>query len=344
MAVDILRAVERNSHHRFEVREGGDIGVLSEERLGAALSSDVADFCSAVFASGGAVLCGPGGGRFVYDLRARFDLFCKLTPISPLSRAPCGRRDQAERAQERRYRRGPGKYRRRLFRPVGTERSGDSLLSAFHRFEYTAVQVERILQVAIRLAKSRRGGLCLVVKPGGVPSISKLWMESFASLTRDAGLQTTMLEIDNATFQVIAKAQDFDVIVSPNMYGDILADCAALLLASRGMSYSGNFGSSEKAVYQTGHGAAHDLAGKDIANPIGQVCSLAMMLRESFELVDIASTIETAIETTLSSGWRTPDIAEPGSRVVGTRELGERLVDAVELGLAEAVYASVVAP
>ena len=129
--------------------------------------------------------------------------------------------------------------------------------------------------------------------------------------------------------------KEFDVVVCPNMFGDILADCAALLLASRGMSYSGNFGESGIGVYQTGHGAAFDIADKDVANPIGQVCSLAMLLRESFGLADIASAIEEAIDTTLARNWRTADIAETGSRVIGTREFGDRLVEAVEEALAE---------
>ncbi len=127
--------------------------------------------------------------------------------------------------------------------------------------------------------------------------------------------------IDNATYQLIANARQFDVIVSPNMFGDVLADCGALLLGSRGMSFSGNFSAKGYAVYQTGHGAAHDIAGADVANPIGQINSLSMLLRESFAWPEAAKALETAVTTTLAQGY--PPLMIP--RVVGTRELGHRI-------------------
>lgn len=100
------------------------------------------------------------------------------------------------------------------------------------------------------------------------------------------------------------------------------------------MSFSGNFGALGRAVFQTGHGAAHDLAGTGRANPIGQILSLAMLLRESFGDLPLASAIEEAVETTLREGWRTPDVAEPGSRVVGTREMGDCISRTLEKLLA----------
>ena len=120
--------------------------------------------------------------------------------------------------------------------------------------------------------------------------------------------------IDNATYQLIANARQFDVIVSPNMFGDVLADCGALLLGSRGMSFSGNFSAKGYAVYQTGHGAAHDIAGADVANPIGQINSLSMLLRESFAWPEAAKALETAVTTTLAQGYRTRDIATHDSK------------------------------
>jgi 3-isopropylmalate dehydrogenase len=109
------------------------------------------------------------------------------------------------------------------------------------------------------------------------------------------------------------------------MFGDILADCGSLLLASRGMSFSGNFGPAGRAVYQTAHGAAHDLAGTDRANPIGQILSLAMLLRESFDLGDIADDIENAIEEVLRNDWRSADIATCNSTLIGTQKMGEMI-------------------
>jgi len=127
------------------------------------------------------------------------------------------------------------------------------------------------------------------------------------------------------------------VIVSPNMFGDVLADSGALLLGSRGMSYSGNFGDDRRAVYQTGHGAAHDIAGHDLANPIGQMLSVAMMLRESFGLLRDAARVEAAIESTLARGYRTRDIRSPHSTVVGTRALGELVIESVLAAARETV-------
>lgn len=114
------------------------------------------------------------------------------------------------------------------------------------------------------------------------------------------------------------------------MFGDVLSDCAALLLGSRGLSYSGNFGAKGIATYQTGHGAAYDIADQDVANPIGQILSAAMMLRESFGLYKEAAAISVAIKQILASGVRTIDIAGPDSRVIGTREMGQYIANAVK--------------
>lgn len=114
------------------------------------------------------------------------------------------------------------------------------------------------------------------------------------------------------------------------MFGDVLADCGALLLASRGLSFSGNFNDLGHAVYQTGHGAARDISGKDIANPIGQIFALGMMLRESFCWPEADATLRQAVRNTLRQGITTSDLIMPGTRIVGTAEFG----DAVATNLA----------
>ena len=121
-------------------------------------------------------------------------------------------------------------------------------------------------------------------------------------MVEGTGIALAELEIDNAVFQLIANPGQFDVVLSPNMFGDVLADCAALLLASRGLSYSGNFNDAGNAVYQTGHGAARDIAGKDVANPIGQILSLGMMLRESFCWPEADAALRQAVRETLKPG------------------------------------------
>jgi 3-isopropylmalate dehydrogenase len=327
-ALEVLRTLGRHTSRRFEIRTGGPIGIDAQKISGKSLTDEVMEFCGAVFRDQGAVFCGPGGGRFVYDLRAHFDLYCKFTPLKPLPAL----RDAGVLRPEHlggidivAVRENTGG----LYFGEWGRREGDSAV-AFQRFSYRAEEVERILGVAHRLARSRRRRLCVTVKPSGVPAISQLWEERVRHLNREQDVEVRLLEIDNAAYQLIANARQFDVVVSPNMFGDVLADCGALLLGSRGMSFSGNFGDGGRAVYQTGHGAAHDIAGTDSANPIGQIQALAMMLRESFDWAAGAEAIEKAVETTLAQGYRTPDIAVPGCRVVGTRELAGLVCRAVE--------------
>jgi 3-isopropylmalate dehydrogenase len=137
-----------------------------------------------------------------------------------------------------------------------------------------------------------------------------------------------MMNVDLAGYELIRNPARFDVLVAPNLFGDILADLAGLLVGSRGATYSGNFNASgQAAVYQTNHGCAHDLAGTNSANPAGQILSLAMLLRESFGMEEAASHIERALAQSWRKGWRTADLAEPGCRVVGTSEMAEQVAE-----------------
>jgi 3-isopropylmalate dehydrogenase len=200
---------------------------------------------------------------------------------------------------------------------------------AEHAFSYTEEQARRILDVGARLAARRRGCLTIIVKAGGIPSVSRLWCDCAAEAARGAGVALAALDVDYAAYRLIQHAAELDVIVAPNMFGDVLNDLGAVLLGSRGVSYSGNFTPDGAAVYQTNHGAALDLAGTGRANPGGQVYSLAMLLRESFGLDAAAALLEAALDDVWARGFRTADVAEPGSKVVGTVEIGDRLADAI---------------
>ncbi len=331
VTMGILDLVAKCTCENFDIRIGGKIGLPAQAESGRPLTPEVIDFCQSIFEERGALFCGPGGGRFVYDLRAHFDLYCKFTPIRP---APALRNvgvlkpEAVSNVDVIVVRENTGG----LYFGDGAM-AGEAEKSARHTFGYTEAQVHRILEAAIRLAQMRRGKLSVILKPGGIPSISKLWMGKLDELAARAAIQPEVLEVDNAVYQLIANASRFDVVVAPNAFGDILSDGARLLLGSRGLSHSGNFGVAGCAVYQTGHGAAHDLAGTNRANPIGQILSLAMMLRESFCLQEAAEAIETAIEETLRAGWRTADIVEAGSRVVGTKEMGVLIARQLEVAL-----------
>jgi 3-isopropylmalate dehydrogenase len=324
VALDLLSLLAERSERRIRISTGGLIGVAAKQLHGTSLSGEAIEFARSIFADDGALFCGPGGDRFVYELRREFDLYCKFTPIEPLPELRNSGQVRPEivaKADMIAVRENMGGIYQGSWEDA--EDGGEAV--ARHSFEYRETMVRRIVQVAVTLASRRRGRVQLVLKPGGIPSITRLWRRCAEEQARDAGVALSELEIDNAVFQLIANPGQFDVVLSPNMFGDVLADCAALLLASRGLSYSGNFNDRGNAVYQTGHGAARDIAGKNVANPIGQVLSLGMMLRESFSWPEADQALRSAIRGTLRSGYCTGDVAAPGLQAVGTDEFGAQL-------------------
>jgi 3-isopropylmalate dehydrogenase len=336
--LDVLAVLDRSTDWKFSVNTGGDIGIPAKQKTGRPLTCEAAAFCDRIFTDAGAILCGPGGGRFVYELRSEFNLFCKFSPLRPLAAlagaGPLAAHAVADVDIVMVRENASGLY----FGSWGRETTRRGIARAYQHFTYDADEVGRIIQVARDLAGTRRCRLTLAIKPAGMPAISELWTEIFTEQLQNSAVEGEILEVDNTAYQLIQAAKRFDVVVSPNLFGDILADCGGLLLGSRGLCFSGNFGYDGRAVYQTGHGAAHDIAGTDRANPIGQILSLAMLLRESFGLEELAAGIESAIEVTVKSGWRTPDIAVPGCRVVGTREMGRRIADSLARLLAAPDY------
>jgi len=329
-ALEVLDAVRSAGPAEFEVRTGGAIGRDAELMTGRTLTDDVTEFCERIFGDGGAVLCGPGGGRFVYDLRRRFDLFCKISPLKPVGalceagrlKAACVAGADVLIVRENSGGVYQGDWGETLDPQAGRV--------AEHAFRYTETQVRRLLEVACVLAAGRKGRLAVVVKEGGIPAISALWRDVGGESAARAGIDVSFIDIDLAAYRLVQDPLAFDVIAASNLFGDVLADVGAVLLASRGMSFSGNFSSAGAAVYQTNHGSALDLSGQGRANPIGQIASTAMMLRESFGLAREAAWIEASIEDVLRHGFRTFDVAEPGATIVGTAELGRRIAAEVQ--------------
>jgi 3-isopropylmalate dehydrogenase len=328
-ALSVLSAVVEAGGPRFEVRKGGAIGREAEAQSGRTLTEEVAAFCGEAFAAGAPILAGPGGGRFVYDLRRRFDLFCKISPLCPLDAlAHAGRLKVSAVA---------GTDILILRENVGGVYQGDWSEGADssegrvcdHRFRYTERQVRRVLEGAARLAARRRGLLAVVVKEGGIPGISALWRALGGEAAARAGVTATFPDVDLIAYRLIQEPRAFDVIAAPNLFGDVLADLGAVLLGSRGLSFSGNFSEDGAAVYQTNHGSAVDLAGLDRANPLGQIASLAMLLRESLGLHREAGWIEAGVADVLRLGFRTFDVLEEGTTLIGTAEMGERIASAV---------------
>jgi 3-isopropylmalate dehydrogenase len=332
-ALRVLAAVEQATGLKFELRHGGPVGEEAEKQFGSVFPESTAQFFADIFERGGAILNGPGGGRFVYDLRQRFDLFCKFAPVQPwpeLARETQISTDDLARLDMLIVRDNSGG----VYQGSWKTRETDSGKFAEHTFHYTEAQVQRLAEVAARAAAARQGKMHVIIKDGGVPSISTLWREVSVAAARKHSVETLFMNIDLAAYEFIRNPSRFDVVLTPNLFGDILVDITGALLGSRGVTFSGNYDAAGHGVYQTNHGCAHDLAGADVANPAGQILSLAMMLRESFSLPDAAALMENALAETWREGWRTADIAEPGCDVVGTRTMTEKICHKV-LQLAE---------
>jgi len=329
VCLEVLSALESAGAGRFRVCYGGLIGHDAEVRHGAALSAEADQFCRDVFASSGALLHGAGGGRFVYELRKRFDLFCKISPVRVCPELRNAVRLKPEHidgidfiiVRENCAGIYQGKWQE-TYAP-------DGMRTAEHSFSYTEVEVRRIVEVAARIARRRRGTLTVVLKEGGVPTISKLWRDSALEIADANGIEVQFMNVDYAAYYLVQHPKQIDVMVAPNMFGDVMIDVTSVLLGSRALGYSGNFSADSAAVYQTNHGAAHDLAGKNVVNPVGQIFALAMLLRESFGMSEASCLVERAVRQVWSQGWRTHDLGEPGCRLAGTREMGSLVGDAV---------------
>lgn len=327
VALKILRTAAGGTRFSFNIEVMDNPAASLDSQV---VSKDVIAFCESIFARGGAVMAGPVGGRVVYDLRGNFDLFCKITPLVPgaaLRSTGVIKPEVLEGINILIVRENSGG----IYMGQWSEKNSDNHASATHSFTYRKAEALRILRVAFELAANRRRRLTLILKTEGLPSISRVWITALKELAPEWNhVDCEILEVDNAAFQLIRYPHKFDVVVTGNLFGDILSDCGGLLLGSRGLCFSGNFGKGGNAIYQTGHGAAYDIAGRDKANPIGQLTSLSMMLRTSFALKALSVKIERGITKALSDGWRTPDIAGPGSKIVGTRELGRQIALAIE--------------
>jgi 3-isopropylmalate dehydrogenase len=197
---------------------------------------------------------------------------------------------------------------------------------------YSESEVERIAHVAFRLARARRRKVCSVDK-ANVLEAMQLWREVVTRVGAEyPDVELTHLFVDAASMMLVRSPRQFDVIVTGNVFGDILSDCAAMLAGSIGMLPSASMAGGRKGLYEPVHGSAPDIAGKNIANPLGSILSMAMMLRHSFDRPDFAERVQRAVGFVLAEGYRTADIFQPGMKQVGTREMGDAVADALRSG------------
>ena len=203
----------------------------------------------------------------------------------------------------------------------------DSGLSAFNTMIYSKEEIERIGRVAFEAARKRGKSLCSVDK-ANVLEVSVLWREIMSGLASEyPDVKLSHMLVDNAAMQLVREPKQFDVIVTGNLFGDILSDIAAMLTGSIGMLPSASLNSKNKGMYEPVHGSAPDISGKQLANPLAAILSIAMMLKYSFGLDEASLSIENAIEEVLSEGYRTNDLEGLEENILSTSEMGNRIVE-----------------
>jgi 3-isopropylmalate dehydrogenase len=362
-AVEVLDAVGDRFGHVFnyvELEAGGKAIDSSGEPLPAE-TLEAAKQCDAL------MLAAVGGPKWdtlpghlrperaLLGLRAGLGVFANLRPavLLPQLRAACPLKDEILTASNSE---GKPSFDLLIVREltggiyfgkrgrIDEASTGHSPGSAFDTETYSWEEIERVLRVGYNAAEQRRKKLCIVDKANILES-SRFWREVAAEVSKDyPGIETSYLYVDNAAMQLVRAPGQFDVIVTSNMFGDILSDEASVLTGSIGMLASASLGApacdvggSRLGMYEPIHGSAPDIAGRDIANPLAMILSGAMMLRYSFSLEKEAAAIEAAVNKVLYEGYRTGDIVNRSGggvneKVVGTQAMGQAVLKALEEG------------
>ncbi len=212
-------------------------------------------------------------------------------------------------------------------RGVRTLDSGER--EGYNTLAYRESEIERICRVAFDVAGKRGKHVCSVDK-ANVLECTELWREVATRIGAEhADIELHHMYVDNAAMQLVREPKQFDVMVTTNMFGDILSDCAAMLTGSIGMLPSASLDENGKGMYEPIHGSAPDIAGKGIANPLATILSVAMLLRYSLNEAAMAARIERAVDEVLDDGLRTTDIHSPGATEVGTEAMGDAVVEAL---------------
>ena len=213
--------------------------------------------------------------------------------------------------------------------PRGQRKTEAGEREGFDTMKYSESEIRRIAHVAFAIARKRQRKLCSVDK-ANVLDTSILWREVVTEVGKEYfDVELSHMYVDNAAMQLVRTPKQFDVMLTGNMFGDILSDEASMLTGSIGMLPSASLDADNKGLYEPVHGSAPDIAGKNLANPLATILSLAMMLRYTFAIEDAAQRIEKAVRTVLKNGLRTADIYQDGTTRVGTKEMGDAVVAAL---------------
>jgi len=213
--------------------------------------------------------------------------------------------------------------------PRGMRTNQDGVREALNTMIYTEPEVRRIAHVAFDIAMKRGKKLCSVDK-ANVLEATEFWKEIVIEVAKEyPDVQLSHMYVDNAAMQLVRNPKQFDVIVTGNIFGDILSDEASMLTGSIGMLASASLNETKKGLYEPAHGSAPDIAGKNLANPLATILSVAMMLRYTFNDETSAQRIESAVKKVLAAGYRTADIFEPGMKKVSCSNMGDQVVQAM---------------
>ncbi len=213
--------------------------------------------------------------------------------------------------------------------PRGQRKTDSGEREGFDTMKYSESEIRRIAHVGFTIAGKRNRKLCSVDK-ANVLDTSILWREVVTEVGKDyPDVELSHMYVDNAAMQLVRAPKQFDVVLTGNMFGDILSDEASMLTGSIGMLPSASLDANNKGLYEPVHGSAPDIAGKNLANPLATILSVAMMLRYTFGIDDAAQRIEKAVGSVLQQGLRTPDIYQQGTTEVGTSQMGDAVVAAL---------------
>lgn len=333
-AVKVLKAVLKNSPEDFEFKEYW-VGGTAIDKCGKALPEETLNGCR----EADAVLLGAVGGpkwdhlpaserpetAALLGLRQGLEFYANIRPVKMLESlidSSTLKKEVVENVDMVVIRELTGGVY------FGEKKRIENPLSAYDMMAYSAPEIERIVRLAFEIAQNRRKKVCSVDK-ANVLETSRLWREIAIKVSKDfPEVELTHLYVDNAAMQLVRYPEQFDVIVTENMFGDILTDLASMLGGSIGMLSSASM-NGKKGMYEPAHGSAPDIAGKNLANPLATILSAALMLRNTFGLEDQAQQIEAAVAKVLEQGYRTADLARPGDKRVGTKEMGDAVVAAL---------------
>lgn len=325
-AVAVLDKVAIMYGHEVEY-EYVSAGGVSLDEFNKPLQDNAIEICN----SCDAVLLGAVGGpkwddypselrpeKALLALRGGLGLFCNLRPavLYPQLKAACPLKDEVIESGL------DIMVVRELTGGIYFGKRGGDGNSAFDTLQYSVEEIRRIALMAFEIAKKRNGKVTSIDKANILTS-SQLWRKVVNEVGRDyPEVELSHLYVDNAAMQLIRKPSQFDVILTGNMFGDILSDEASMLTGSIGMLPSASLRTDKFGMYEPIHGSAPDIQGMDMANPIATILSLSMMLRYTFSLNEEADIIENAVKAVLDQGYRTPDLYTPGDKEVGTMKMG----------------------